>query len=97
MKKTLVAWLVLLGLAGCTASQVQTAVAEGQLICANGPTAVAMFSTTGAAILAQGATKKAVTDVCSLIGGVAVSPPAAGGVQSVTVALPPSISIPLKS
>lgn len=96
MKKTLVAGLAALALAGCTASQVQTAVSEGQLVCAVGPTAVAMSSTSGAAILAQGATKQAVNDVCGLIGGIAVSPPASG-VQSVTVALPPSILIPLKS
>lgn len=97
MKNTLAAGLLALGLAGCTAQQVQTAISEGQLICAVGPTAVSMSSTTGAAIMAKNATKKDVDATCKLIGGIAVSPPVAGGVQSVTVALPASISIPLKS
>ena len=96
MKHILLACTVALSLAACTTAQVGTAVQEGQLVCAVGPTVVSLSSTSGAAILAKGATKQAVDAVCALISGIAVSPPGAP-IPSVTVALPPSITIPVRS
>ena len=79
-----------------TAATLRADIAEGQLICSAGPSTVAMFSTTGAAILAKGAPKAVVDTVCGLIGSVAVSP-AGAPVGSVSVTLPPSLTVPLKS
>jgi hypothetical protein len=99
MKRTslVMVGLVAVSLGACTATQMGNAVKEGQLVCAVGPTMVAMMSTSGAAILAQGATKLAVDTVCGLINGIAVSPPNFGVAPVVTVALPPTVNIPLKS
>ena len=96
MKHLLLPLAAALSLAACSTAQLGRAVQDGQLVCAVGPTVVAMSSTSGAAILARGATKTAVDSVCALIAGIAVSPPG-GSVPSVTVALPPTITIPLRS
>ncbi len=93
-----------LALAACTttptvpvsANTVRTYVAEGQLLCAAGPAALAMFVPSGAAILAKGATKAAVDAVCAAVNSVAVSPSGAP-VGTITVTLPPTVSIPLRS
>ncbi len=79
-----------------SADTLRADIAEGQLLCQAGPGTVAMFSASGAAILAKGATKVAVDTVCGILGSVAVSPVGAP-VGSVTVALPASLSIPLKT
>jgi hypothetical protein len=92
-----------LALAACSATStvpvsattVRTYVAEGQLLCAAGPAALAMFAPSGAAILAKGAAKAAVDAVCGAINSVAVSPSDAP-VGAVTVLLPPSVTIPVK-
>lgn len=96
MKNLLLVGPLAAALAGCTATQVQEVVTDGQLVCAVGQARLAMSTDTGAVILAKDATKRAVDATCALLHGVAVSPPASG-VQSVTVALPASISIPLTS
>lgn len=113
MRNTLIAGLAMLALTACTqspttgaaeitstapvsATTLRSVIAEGQLLCSAGPATVAMFSTSGAAILAKGATKKAVDAVCAILGSVAVSP-AGAPVGSVSVVLPPSISIPLRA
>ena len=94
--KHLICGLAAFALSACTAAQVGNVVQEGQLVCAVGPTVVSMSSTSGAAILARGATQEAVSAVCGLIRGIAVSPPGTP-VPSVSVALPPSITIPVRS
>ena len=96
MKHILLSLTAALSLAACTATQVGTAVQDGQLVCAVGPMVVSLSSTSGAAILAKGATKAAVDAVCALISGIAVSPPGTP-IPSVTVALQPSITIPVRS
>lgn len=113
MKNILLAGLATLALAACaqnpttgaaeitsvapvSATTLRSVIAEGQLLCSAGPATVAMFSTSGAAILAKGATKSAVDAVCAILGAVAVSPVGAP-VGTVSVALPPSLVIPLKS
>jgi hypothetical protein len=78
----------------CTATQVSNAVATGQLVCAVGPTVVALVDPTGAAVLATGATQAFVNAACALVNGVAVSPPASGVAQTVTIT-PPTIVLPL--
>jgi hypothetical protein len=84
-----------LALSACTAAQVNRVVVDGQLVCAVGPTVVAMAYPSGAAVLAKGAPKAYVDAVCGVIGGVAVSPPGAA-VPTVTV-VPPVVVIPLRS
>ena len=106
MKHLLLPIAAALSLAGCangaaptvpvSAGTLRTYVAEGQLLCAAGPATLAMFAPSGAAILAKGATKAAVDAVCGAINSVAVSP-AGAPVGSVTVALPPSVTIPLRA
>ena len=104
MRLPLLATLSALALAACTpgttapvgAGTLRTYVAEGQLLCAAGPATLAMFAPSGAAILAKGAAKAAVDAVCATINSVAVSPSGAP-VGSVTVALPASVVVPLRS
>ncbi len=93
------------GLAGCTASQAsrtlataQQVVSDGQLVCQVGPTAFAMLDPAGAEILAKGAAKSAVDQVCAAVNGAAVALPNVS-VQpaGVVVTLPPSLTIPLKT
>lgn len=112
MKHVILAGLATLSLAACTltpnggaqlstsapvsADKLRTYVAEGQLLCSAGPGIVAMFSNSGAALLAKGATKAAVDTACGLINGVAVSPQGAP-TGAVLVTLPSTLAIPLKS
>ena len=83
-----------LSLSACSSAQVGQVVADGQLVCAVGPTVVAMAYPSGAAVLAKGATKVFVDAVCGTIKGIAVSPPNAP-VPTVTV-VPPTVVIPLE-
>ena len=98
-----VAFLTLAGCAntpGFTSTTIGTALADGQLACAAGSAVVAMQAVNGSQIspvLAKGASSAAVKATCALISGVAVAPPANGVAGSVTVTLPPSVSIPLKA
>ena len=91
-------------LSACTTTQVSRTlatadqvIADGQLVCKIGPTVVAMLAPSGAEILAKGASKSAVDTVCGLVNGAAVALPAAS-VQpaGLVVALPRSVTIPLK-
>ena len=92
-------------LAGCTATQAtrtiataQQVISDGQLVCKVGPTALAMFDSSGAEILAKGGTKQAVDTVCGIVDGIAVALPNVS-VQpaGLVVTLPPSVTIPLKN
>jgi hypothetical protein len=84
-----------IALSGCAGTTVQTAIADGQLVCQVGAAYQAMQTAAGKPILAKGATATAVQTVCGLIGGAAVALPTGTTPASVTVALPPSVTIPL--
>ena len=91
----LVGMLFLLGLSACSGDQVNQAVAEGQLVCTQGPAFAALFDPSGAAVLAKGSSKAFVDAACALVGGVAVSPPGAL-VRTVTI-VPPPVTIRLRT
>jgi hypothetical protein len=83
----LVPIVLALALGACTAAQVSTAVADGQLVCTYGPSLAAMVDPSGAAILAKGQTAAFVRAACAAIGGVPT--PATGApVQTVTITPP---------
>jgi len=85
-----------LTLTSCTSTQVNQAVLDGQLVCASGPTVVAMYNaTTGSAILARGASKAFVDQVCQIINGIPVSPPTTP-LPAVSVVVP-TTPLPLKA
>jgi hypothetical protein len=79
----------LVALAGCTAAQVSTAstiLADGQLVCAAGPTVVKLADLAGQPVLAKGASSSFVRSACAVISGIAVSPPAPGtSIPTVTI------------
>jgi hypothetical protein len=68
----------------------------GQLVCKADTAYKAMYDTQGDAILAQGATATAVSDVCALVGGTPAPLPAATVPTNTAVTLPPTIAVPLK-
>ena len=94
-----------IALTGCTATQVskglataQEVVADGQLVCQVGPTALAMLTPQVAAILAKGAAKSAVDTTCGIINGVATAlPDVSVQPAGAVVQLPPTVTIPLKT
>ena len=98
MKKMLMGGVAVL-LGACTATQVSSGLADGQLACAVSGSVVALQALTPAGtvspILAKGASSTAVQTACALVSGIAVSPPAAGVAGSVTVKLPASLTIPV--
>lgn len=76
----------------------QQIVAEGNLICQVGPTMFQMIDPSGAAILAKGAPKAAVDKVCGSVNGAAVALSNVSVTPAgLVVALPPSVTIPLKA
>jgi hypothetical protein len=89
MRTTLVVGVLVIS--ACTATQVSKAVAAGQLVCAVGPTMLAVADPSGAAVLAQGASQAFVNAVCAAVNGVPVPPPASGVAPTVTV-VPPAAS-----
>ena len=96
--KSIAAFIIvaLLALPSCSPLQINQAVLDGQLVCATGPTVVAMYNaSTGSAILARGQSKTFVDQICAIINGIPVSPPLAP-VPSVSVIVP-TTSVPLKS
>jgi len=83
--------------AGCTSAQVssavtaaQQAVTIGQLVCQVGPEFLAMVDTSGAAILAKGASSTFVTQACATVNGVATALPAAATVITTAITPPPA-------
>ncbi len=83
--------------AGCTSAQVssavttaQQAVTIGQLVCQVGPQFLAMVDTSGAAILAKGASQTFVTQACAAVNGVAAALPAAAAVATAAITPPAS-------
>ena len=88
---------ILAALSACTAAQMQTAITDGQLVCQVGSAYQAMRAASGQAILAKGAPAAAVQQVCGLVGGAAVALPSGATPAAVTIALPPSLTIPLAS
>ena len=89
------AFLISSLLSACTSAQVRFAVAQGQLVCAIGPTFVALADPTGAAVLAQGATKAFVDAACAAVNGIAVPPPDAP--VPVVKVVPPAVAAPLEA
>ena len=84
-----------LALWACTATQVATTLADGQLVCQVGSAFQAMSATSGQPILAKGAAAAAVQQVCGLIGGVATALPAGTVAGAATVIVPPAVTVPL--
>lgn len=82
MKRTVLAGLMLL--AACTPAQEKKAVVDGQLFCAKAqvvgpvvvPLVVAATTAFGVPISVIGLGAKTVTDMCTSIGAIPVSPPA---------------------
>ena len=87
-----IALAVTLAIGGCTNTQVQQAVVDGQLFCsqatAAGPLIEAVATTNGVPVSVIGKTKAEVAALCALINAVPVPPPAAPAAAPVAKVAP---------
>ena len=83
-----------LALWACTATQLATTLADGQLVCQVGAAYQAMSATSGQVILAKGAAASAVQQICDLIGGIPTALPAGTVPGTASVIVPPLVTAP---